>query len=105
MYRGSCSCQAIQYEIDHIDELEADNETLTQTDTSKLCMAVEKERLVINCAPSSLAELHEANGETHHVCNVCGSIIFIERSPNKVIVEVTFSGHDALAEPHRQFVL
>lgn len=105
MYRGSCSCQAIQYEIEHIDELEADNETLTQTDTSKLSMAVEKERLIIDCAPSTLAELHEANGETHHVCNVCGTLICVEVSPNKVLLDVTFSGHDILAEPHRQFVL
>ncbi|MDY6975701.1 MAG: ADP-ribosylglycohydrolase [Pseudomonadota bacterium] len=104
MYRGSCSCQAIQYEIEHIDELEADNETLTQTDTSKLSMAVEKERLIIDCAPSTLAELHEANGETHHVCNVCGSVICVEVSPNKVLLDLTFSGHDVLAEPHRQFV-
>ncbi|CAB9495010.1 MULTISPECIES: ADP-ribosylglycohydrolase [Alteromonas] len=105
MYRGSCSCQAIQYEIEHIDEFEADDETLTQTDTSKLRMAVEKERLVIDCAPSALAELHQANGETHHVCNVCGSVICIEVSPNKVLLDVAFSGHDALAEPHRQFIL
>lgn len=104
MYRGSCSCQAIQYEIEHIDEIEADNETLTQTDTSKLSMAVEKERLIIDCAPSTLAELHEANGETHHVCNVCGTLICVEVSPNKVLLDVTFSGHDILAEPHRQFV-
>ena len=104
MYRGSCSCQAIQYEIEHIDELEADNETLTQTDTSKLSMAVEKERLIIDCAPSTLAELHEANGETHHVCNVCGTLICVEVSPNKVLLDLTFSGHDVLAEPHRQFV-
>ena len=104
MYRGSCSCQAIQYEIEHIDEIEADNETLTQTDTSKLSMAVEKERLIIDCAPSTLAELHEANGETHHVCNVCGTLICVEVSPNKVLLDVTFSCHDILAEPHRQFV-
>lgn len=105
MYRGSCHCQAIQYEIEHLDELEADNETLIQTDTSKLSMTVEKERLVIDCAPFSLAKLHEANGETHHVCNVCASVIFVELSPNKVRLEVTFAGHDALAEPHRQFML
>ena len=105
MYRGSCYCQAIQYEIEHLDELEADNETLTQTDTSKLSMTVEKERLVIDCAPFSLAKLHEANGETHHVCNVCASVIFVELNPNKVRLEVTFTGHDALAEPHRQFML
>ena len=105
MYRGSCSCQAIQYEIEHLDELEADDETLTQTDTRKLSMAVEKERLIIDCAPSSLAELHEANGETHHVCNVCGSVICVGVSPNKVLVDVTFSGHDVLAKPHRQFIL
>lgn len=105
MYRGSCHCQAIQYEIEHLDELEADNETLTQTDTSQLSMTVEKERLVIDCAPFSLAKLHEANGETHHVCNVCASVIFVELNPNKVRLEVTFKGHDALAEPHRQFML
>ncbi|WP_232379070.1 hypothetical protein [Alteromonas macleodii] len=33
MYRGSCSCQAIQYEIDHIGELDADDETLSHSDT------------------------------------------------------------------------
>ena len=68
-------------------------------------MTVEKERLVIDCAPFSLAKLHEANGETHHVCNVCASVIFVELNPNKVRLEVTFTGHDALAEPHRQFML
>lgn len=105
MYKGSCHCQAIQYEVEHIDELEADDETLTQTDTSKLSMTVEKERLIIDYAPSSLAKLHDANGETHHVCNVCGSVIFVELCPNKVRLEVAFTGHDALSEPHRQFVV
>ncbi|MCP3703444.1 MAG: ADP-ribosylglycohydrolase, partial [Alteromonas sp.] len=64
----------------------------------------EKEQLVIDCAPSALAELHEANDETHHVCNICGSVIFVERGSNQVSVEVTFSGHDVLAESHCQFV-
>lgn len=105
MYRGSCSCQAIQFEVDHIGELDADDETLTHSDTSKLCVTVEKEQLVIDCAPSALAALHQANGETHHVCNVCGSVIFVEHSPRNVTVEVTFSGHDVLAEPHCQFML
>ena len=105
MYRGSCSCHTIQFEIDHIGELDADDETLTHSDTSKFSVRVEKEKLVIDGAPSSLAALHQANGETHHVCNVCGSVIFVEHSPRKVVAEVTFSGHDALAEPHRQFML
>jgi len=64
MYRGSCSCQAIQYEIDHIGELDADDETLTHSDTSELRVTIEKEQLVIDCAPSALAELHEANDTT-----------------------------------------
>ena len=54
MYRGSCSCQAIQYEIDHIGELDADDETLTHSDTSELRVTIEKEQLVIDCAPSAL---------------------------------------------------
>ncbi|NKX19820.1 ADP-ribosylglycohydrolase, partial [Alteromonadaceae bacterium A_SAG8] len=39
-----------------------------------------------------------------HVCNICGSVIFVERGCNKVSVDVTYSGHDVLAESHRQFV-
>jgi len=41
MYRGSCSCQAIQYEIDHIGELDADDETLSHSDTSELRVTIE----------------------------------------------------------------
>jgi len=104
MYRGSCSCQAIQYEIDQIGELDADDETLTHSDTSQLSVTIEKKQLIVDCAPSALAHLHESSGETHHVCNICGSVIFVERGCNKVSVDVTYSGHDVLAESHRQFV-
>ncbi|GFD67028.1 ADP-ribosylglycohydrolase [Alteromonas sp. KUL106] len=105
MFRGSCSCQSIQYEVDHISELEADSETLSQADASAFRVRISKKALVIDCAPSTLAALHEANGETHHVCNLCGSIVYIEDTSRNVVVEVNYSGHDVLAETHGQFIL
>lgn len=105
MYRGSCHCQAVQFEIDHLDEHDADNESITNTDNQALRLYVKKAALVIDCAPSSLATLHVANGETHHVCNVCGHLMFIEDDRENVSVEAAFNGHDALLTPHCQFVV
>ncbi|GEA05402.1 hypothetical protein KUL42_01630 [Alteromonas sp. KUL42] len=105
MYKGHCHCQAIQFEIDHIDELDADNERIANSDNQSLRLEVNKEVLVIDCAPSALAKLHVPNGETHHMCNICGHLMFVETSAKKVIVDVFFNGHDALSEPHCQFVV
>ena len=105
MYKGSCHCQAVQFEVDHLDEFDADKESIANSDNQALRLNVKKAALVIDCAPSALATLHVANGETHHMCNICGQLMFIEDEQENVSVEVAFNGHDALSTPHCQFGL
>lgn len=105
MYKGSCHCQAVQFEIDHLYEHDADKESIANSDCQALQLEVSKDRLVVDCAPSALAKLHVASGETHHVCNVCGQLMFVEDKKANISVEVAFNGHDVLQAPHRQFVI
>ena len=105
MYKGTCSCGAVQFEVDHIDEFDTDDETLSNSDNRAFSIDVDKDKLFVDASPSALAKLNEACGDTHHVCNVCGSTLFTEkRSDRSVRVDVVFTGHDVRIEPHRQFV-
>lgn len=63
------------------------------SDGNKILLEADRQHVVVDCAPSSVAKLRASTGETQHVCNICGSLLFIEVKPNTLQLEVTFSGH------------
>ena len=93
MYRGSCECDAVFFEIVDGKHLESHSPKFLLSDDSKIPLEVDRQHVVVDCAPSSVAKLHASSGETHHVCNICGSLLFIEVKPNTFQLEVVFTGH------------
>ena len=97
MNRGSCDCKEVQFEIDTLarsNVKNADSET-----EGKLSIVIPKSQLLFNCAPSSIAILHEANGDSHCLCKICGSILYIQKgNREECTAEVDFEGHDVLSD-------
>lgn len=93
MYRGNCKCQAVHFELADGNHLEAYSSMSLPTDDSKMLLEADRQHVIVDCAPSSVARLHASSGETHHVCNICGSLLFVEVKPNTFQLEVMFAGH------------
>ncbi|WP_420933678.1 ADP-ribosylglycohydrolase [Alteromonas sp. A081] len=93
MYKGNCKCQAVHFELADINHVETHSSKLLPTDDSKIMLETDRQHVIVDCAPSSVARLHTSSGETHHVCNICGSLLFVEVKPNTLKLEVMFAGH------------
>jgi hypothetical protein len=93
MYKGNCRCQAVHFELASSSYIEAHSSNSLLTDDSKIKLEADRQHVIVDCAPSSVAKLHASSGETHHVCNICGSLLFVEVRPNTLQLEVMFAGH------------
>ncbi|AEF01976.1 ADP-ribosylglycohydrolase [Alteromonas sp. KS69] len=103
MYKGSCQCQAVQFELSDISEDELDVETLSCSETLNLTIAGAREHLVIDCAPSMLGELQLSPNSKQFFCNECSTPIFTEDDQGNIGLHVAFYGHDLLAKHHSQY--
>ncbi len=103
MYKGSCHCQAVQYELSECSEDELDVETLSCGDTLHLTIAEARKHLVIDCAPSTLGELQLSPNQKQLFCNACSTPIYTSDQHGNIALHVAFYGHDLLAKHHSQF--
>ena len=103
MYKGSCSCQAIQLELSGVSEREPDVETLSCSDNSTITLNARREDLIIDCAPDVLGEVAVAPNHKQVFCNICSTPIFTENGDGTIALHVHFYGHDLLAHPHSQY--
>jgi len=103
MYKGSCSCQAIQLELTGICENDFDVETLSYSDNTMLTVSAHRDALVIDCAPSVLGEVVISPTQKQTFCNLCATPVFTEDNCGNIALHVHFYGHDLLAEHHGQY--
>lgn len=105
MYRSSCSCQAVQLEIEGSSLNDIDVETLSCSDDKSLILEAHREEVVIDCEPSVLGTMHSTPGVKQYFCNLCSTPLFSENQQGRIRLQVNFYGHDLLSEHHSQFHL
>lgn len=103
MYKGNCECQAVNFELSDsvkvsppVPPMALPEESISEHvhDEYTLMLEADKQHVIIDSAPSTVNTLHTASGETHHVCNQCGTLLFVEKSPNVLHLKVKFLGHN-----------